>query len=160
MKVTVDIDLEDIINESRYNEISFKDEFTETLKYAIVEELKEQCKDAVVKQISEGVKKKVEEAVHEISKDILESNFKTFKFKFKDGYRQEREATIEELIISKMDDYTKGSIMKNLDEKAKSLVEDLKRRYDLAFASLIVDNMRKQNLLADDRLAELLSPKQ
>ena len=50
--------------------------------------------------------------------------------------------------------------MKNLDEKAKSLVEDLKRRYDLAFASLIVDNMRKQNLLADDRLAELLSPKQ
>ena len=38
MKVTVDIDLEDIINESRYNEISFKDEFTETLKYTIVQE--------------------------------------------------------------------------------------------------------------------------
>ena len=45
-------------------------------------------------------------------------------------------------------------------ENAKKLlekcVEELKNRYDLAFASLIVKNMKEQKLLADDRLAELI----
>ena len=39
---------------------------------------------------------------------------------------------------------------------AKQLADELKKRYDMQFAALIVDNLKKHNLLADDRLAELI----
>lgn len=32
----------------------------------------------------------------------------------------------------------------------------LKERYDMAFAAFVVDSMRKQNMLKDEKIAELL----
>lgn len=155
MKVTVDIDLDDIINESFYNESSFKTEFTDTVKCAVVNELKEQCADAVLKQIVEPMGKQIKDVSDAIAKEILDSDFKTRKFKFRIGYSS-KEATVEELITDVMNDSMCDRILKSLESRAKEIVEDMKKRYDMAFASLIVDNMRKQHLLADDRLAELL----
>lgn len=43
-----------------------------------------------------------------------------------------------------------------VESKAKSFVNELRKRYDMAFATFIVDNMRKQNMLKDDKIAELL----
>lgn len=45
---------------------------------------------------------------------------------------------------------------KQVESKAKSFVNELRKRYDMAFAAFIVDNMRKQNMLKDDKIAELL----
>lgn len=157
MKVTVDIDLDDIINESFYNESSFKTEFTDTVKFAVVNELKEQCADAVLKQIIDPISNQIKDVSDAIAKEILDSDFKTRKFNFRIGYSS-KEATIEELITDVMDDSMRDRILKSLESRAKEIVEDMKKRYDMAFASLIVDNMRKQHLLADDRLAELLMP--
>ena len=35
-------------------------------------------------------------------------------------------------------------------------IDELRKRYDMAFATFIVDNMRKQNMLKDEKIAELL----
>lgn len=43
-----------------------------------------------------------------------------------------------------------------VESKAKSFVNELRERYDMAFAAFIVDNMRKQNMLKDEKIAELL----
>ena len=43
-----------------------------------------------------------------------------------------------------------------VDVRAKSFVDELRKRYDMAFATFIVDNMRKQNMLKDEKIAELL----
>lgn len=43
-----------------------------------------------------------------------------------------------------------------VESKAKSFVNELRRRYDMAFAAFVVDNMRKQNMLKEDKIAELL----
>lgn len=43
-----------------------------------------------------------------------------------------------------------------VESKAKSFVNELRKRYDMAFAAFIVDNMRKQNMLKDEKIAELL----
>lgn len=40
--------------------------------------------------------------------------------------------------------------------KAKSFVNELRKRYDMAFAAFVVDSMRKQNMLKDEKIAELL----
>lgn len=157
MKVTVDIDLDDIISESFYNETSFKTEFTDTVKCAVVNDLKEQCADAVLKQIAEPIGEQIKGVSDAIAKKILDSDFKTRKFTFRIGYSS-KEATIEELITDVMNDSMRDRILKSLESSVKEIVEDMKKRYDMAFASLIVDNICKQHLLADDRLAELLMP--
>ncbi len=155
MKVTVDIDLEEVIDESSFRETSFKKEFTESLKYAIVAELKEQCKDATLKQISEPVIEQTREIAEAVAKDILEADLKTHKFKFRINY-SDKEATIAELIDDVVDKWTKENIVNIVQKKAESLVAEMRNRYDMTFAAFIVDNMKKQNLLADDRLAELI----
>lgn len=43
-----------------------------------------------------------------------------------------------------------------VESKAKSFVNELRKRYDMAFAAFIVDNMRKQDMLKEDKIAELL----
>lgn len=43
-----------------------------------------------------------------------------------------------------------------IESKAKSFVNELRKRYDMAFAAFVVDNMRKQNMLKEDKIAELL----
>lgn len=42
------------------------------------------------------------------------------------------------------------------ESKAKSFVNELRKRYDMAFAAFVVDSMRKQNMLKDEKIAELL----
>lgn len=96
--------------------------------------------------------------MHEISKEILESDFKTREFDFKIGYASPKAMTIEALVLSIMSDCMRRDLEDSIKRTAKAFAEDLKKRYDLAFAALIVDNMRQQKLLADDRLAELLKP--
>lgn len=43
-----------------------------------------------------------------------------------------------------------------VESKAKSFVNELRKRYDMAFAAFVVDSMRKQNMLKDEKIAELL----
>lgn len=157
MKITVDLDIQEIVDESVYDENTFKEEFSSILKSAVVAELKAQCADAVMKQIVEPIRERIKDISDAIAKEILASDFKTRKFLFEIGYSR-KEATIEELITDVMSKSMRDHILKSLESRTKEIVEDMKKRYDMAFASLIVDNMRKQHLLADDRLAELLEP--
>ena len=48
--------------------------------------------------------------------------------------------------------YTRAMV----ESKAKSFVNELRKRYNVAFAAFVVDNMRKQNMLKEDKIAELL----
>lgn len=51
---------------------------------------------------------------------------------------------------------SKGDHRGGGDEEMSSFVDELRKRYDMAFATFIVDNMRKQNMLKEDKIAELL----
>lgn len=157
MKLTVEIDIQEIIDDSCYDEISFKEEFTHALKQTIVAELKERCKDATLKQISEPIIEQTKDIAEGVAKEILEADLKTHKFNFKIGYNT-KQATIAELIDDVVEEWTRKKIVDIVRDRADKLVEEIRNRYDMTFATLIVDNMRKQNLLADERIAALLSP--
>ena len=156
MKITVDIDIDELANESCYNEMSIKEAFANELKRSVVADLKGQCTDAVMKQIKQPLEEKMQTAVDSIAQTILESDFKTKEFKFNVDYRS-FEGTIEQFIIKKLDTDANKLIVQTVQESAKNLVSELKARYDMTFAAMIVNNMREQKLLADDRLAELLN---
>lgn len=157
MKITVDIDIQEIVDKSSYNENTFKEEFSKTLKYAVVNKLKEQCTRAVLEQVQKPVAEQLKDIAEGIAREILESDLKTRKFKFHIHYNT-KEATIGELIEYCMEEYTRKRIVYIVQDRAKAFVEEMRKRYDMTFATQIVDNMIKQNLLSDDRLADLLSP--
>lgn len=68
----------------------------------------------------------------------------------------DEELTVDEFIRGRMKKVVDSNIETMVESKAKSFVNELRKRYDMAFATFIVDNMRKQNMLKDDKIAELL----
>lgn len=68
----------------------------------------------------------------------------------------DEELTVDEFIRGRMKKVVDSNIETMVESKAKSFVNELRKRYDMAFAAFIVDNMRKQNMLKDEKIAELL----
>lgn len=66
------------------------------------------------------------------------------------------ELTVDEFIRGRMKKVVDSNIETMVESKAKSFVNELRKRYDMAFAAFVVDNMRKQNMLKEDKIAELL----
>lgn len=65
--------------------------------------------------------------------------------------------TIKDLVMNYFSNEVESSrVSDSVERIAKDFVKELKNRYDITFASLIVKNMKEQHLLADDRLSELI----
>lgn len=86
--------------------------------------------------------------------DLIE-NASEKKYRFRLDYMDE-ELTVDEFIRGRIKKVVDSNIETMVESKAKSFVNELRRRYDMAFASFVVDNMRKQNMLKEDKIAELL----
>lgn len=87
-------------------------------------------------------------------KAIIE-NASEKKYRFRLDYMDD-ELTVDEFIRGRMKKVVDGGIGTMIESRAKSFVNELRKRYDMAFATFIVDNMRKQNMLKEDKIAELL----
>lgn len=145
MKIQVELNLEDVFEESPCNETTLKEEFTGSVRLAVVRELKEKFKNELMREISNPISEKLEDIARESMSDLIE-NASEKKYRFRVDYRERGR-------IKKVVD---DNIETMISSRAKSFVDKLRERYDMAFASFIVDNMRKQNMLKDDKIAELL----
>lgn len=63
---------------------------------------------------------------------------------------------LEHIFRSNMPYLGGTSVRSYLEDFAKNFSKELKQKYDLSFAALIVKNMADQKLLCDDKLAELV----
>lgn len=154
MKIQVELDLEDVFNDAMYDEVSLKEEFTSSVRHMIVCELKDRFKNELMKEISNPILDKLIDIARESMNDIVE-NASEKKYKFKIDYMEE-ELTVDELIRSRIKKIVDDNVDTMISSRAKSFVDELRKRYDMAFATFIVDNMRKQNMLKEDKIAELL----
>lgn len=154
MKIQVELDLEDVFNDAMYDEVSLKEEFTSSVRHMIVCELKDRFKNELMREISNPILEKLEDIARESMSDLIE-NASEKKYKFKIDYMEE-ELTVDELIRSRIKKIVDGNVETMISSRAKSFVDELRKRYDMAFATFIVDNMRKQNMLKEDKIAELL----
>ena len=154
MKIQVELNLEDVFEEAMYNEATLKEEFTSSVRLAVVRELKEKFKDELMREISNPISEKIEDIARESISDLIENASKK-KYKFRIDYMEE-ELTVDELIRGRIKEIVDSSIETIISSRAKSFVDELRKRYDMAFATFIVDNMRKQNMLKDEKIAELL----
>ena len=154
MKIQVELDLEDVFNDAMYNEVSLKEEFTGSVRHMIVCELKNRFKNELMEEISKPISDKLTDIARESMSELIENASKK-KYKFRIDYMEE-ELTVDELIRGRIKKIVDSSIETIISSRAKSFVDELRKRYDMAFATFIVDNMRKQNMLKDEKIAELL----
>lgn len=154
MKIQVELNLEDVFEEAIYNEATLKEEFTRSVRLAVVRELKEKFKNELMREISNPISEKLEDIARESMSDLVE-NASEKKYKFRIDYMEE-ELTVDELIRGRIKKVVDNNIETMISSRAKSFVDELRKRYDMAFDAFIVDNMRKQDMLKDDKIAELL----
>lgn len=154
MKIQVELDLEDVFNDVICDEISLKEEFIRSVRQTIVCELENRFKNELMKEISNPILDNLIDIARESMNDLVE-NASEKKYKFKIDYMEE-ELTVDELIRSRIKKIVDGYVETMISSRAKSFIDELRKIYDMAFATFIVDNMRKQNMLKDDKIAELL----
>lgn len=154
MKIQVELNLEDVFDEAIYNEVTLKEEFTRSVRLDVVRELKEKFKNELMGKISNPISGKLEDIARESIIDLIK-NASEKKYKFRIDYMEE-ELTVDEFIRGRIKKIVDDNIETMISSRAKSFVDELRKRYDMAFATFIVDNMRKQNMLKDEKIAELL----
>lgn len=130
------------------------EEFTSSVRLAVIHELKEKFKNELMREISNPISQKIEDIARESMSDLIE-NASEKKYRFRLDYMDE-ELTVDEFIRGRMKKVVDSNIETMVESKAKSFVNELRKRYDMAFAAFVVDNMRKQNMLKEDKIAELL----
>ena len=154
MKIQVELNLEDVFDEAMYDEVSLKEEFTRSVKQVIINELRNKFKNDLMREISNPISDRLEDIARESMSELIENASKK-KYKFRIDYMEE-ELTVDELIRGRIKKIVDSSIETIISSRAKSFVDELRKRYDMAFATFIVNNMRKQDMLKDEKIAELL----
>lgn len=134
--------------------MTLKEEFTRSVRLDVIRELKEKFKNELMGKISNPISGKLEDIARESIIDLIK-NASEKKYKFRIDYMEE-ELTVDELIRGRIKKIVDDNIETMISSRAKSFVDELRKRYDMAFATFIVDNMRKQNMLKEDKIAELL----
>lgn len=134
----------------------------------LIPTLQEYVKNSVIRDISDSIKKQVDSFMDKAIKNHVEKqlevrvNLLMESFiennKVKGNYSSDPELTVSELINKKFND-ARPNIQDLVKKQAENIGIDLKRRYDLLFASQIVAKINEQGLLKDD-VARLLLPKE
>lgn len=151
MKITVD--LEDFWLEENEQLIPALQHHVKTMVVREVSEsIKKQVDAFMDKAIKNEIEKQLEIRVKLLMDAYLESN------KLKGSYSSDPEMTVSEWIAKKVAE-SRPSIHDTVKKQAELIGVDLKRRYDLLFASQIVAKINEQGLLKDD-VARLLLPKE
>lgn len=133
-------------------------EYLETeIKYNIKNAVLSQISNDITDKIKDEIKNNVLSQVKSYTLGVLETELKTLKIR---EYRGDREidatAYITARLIREIQD---TDVTKMVKTTAENYVKSIKERYDIVFASTLIDKMLKANLLNDDRVATLLSDK-
>lgn len=154
MKIQVELDLRDVFEDAVYDEVKLKEEFTYSVRSMIVADLKNKFKDELMREARDRISERSIDIAKESMNEMIE-NASEKKYLFKVDYHDEG-LTVDEFIKGRIKTVVDNNIKDMVEIKAKRLIDELRKRYDMAFAAFIVDNMKRRNLLKDDKIAELL----
>lgn len=122
----------------------------------------------VVQQIHQSIKTKIDEHVtKEVKAQVEQSLYRKISTlvgeiiatdKIKGRYSNDPEMTLQEWVMSEFKTNTRyESIQEHIKKLAASFGEDMKKRFDLLYASQIVAKMGDAGLLKEDAVKLLLS---
>ena len=171
LEINLKVNLEDYIEDIKQEIVEHTDEegcdstiFNKlTLKQSIIDDIKFQIKQSIKNgakdQINSEIKKYVEAEIPALLNETMTAFFANNKLVL-----WGKETTISDFIEQELSKNFNKSYQNQyntvLEQKCKSFVEDLKKRYDLAFAAQIVQKMAELKMLKDERIVELLTSKE
>lgn len=118
--------------------------------YAIKESIKEQVNTLMDKIVKEEITSQLEPRIRVLMEEFLSNGM------VRDRYNSSTSLTIPEF-LAKNFEANNDNILKYIKQESERQGADLKRRYDLLFASQIVAKINEQGLLKED-VARLLLP--
>lgn len=157
MKLNVTVDLEDLYQEDCDGNIleAVKRELTTS----IVHETKKQVEKQINDMLDVCVRKTITNKIGELTNKIMLQKFDENAMIVTDTYSKKEEPIKDFVSKSFAENFARYSMSNVIKRECERIGDELKNRYDMQFAALIVDNLRKQRLLSDDRIAELLMKK-
>jgi hypothetical protein len=152
MILKVEIDLEDL-TEDLFNDENYrlKEGVISSIRRQVETDIKNNCREQIESQIRRLVELKVGVLIRETFLEWFKAG------KIKSG---SAEVPLEEYLLNYFTQQTgytyTQTAKKYVEDFAKNFAKELKERYDLSFAALVVRNLSEQKLLADDKLKELV----
>lgn len=168
MKMKIEIDLQDLINDlvsdsheydedgTYYNGIELNDAIKGSIQNSVINILLPKMKDSIELGITNKIDAIINERVNSTVDKTLQSMLEDENFKFS---ARRFDGTIKDYIKEKFESSANWNNPRTaLDEIAKQYAQEMKSQYNNIFAARVVDNMREQGLLKDD-FAKLLTEK-
>lgn len=151
--ITITINMDDFwMDEDSDFEESFKRYIVDQATYNVFENVKKNLLKDIYPEVEKNVNKKVEEFMH----DFIEQN--ADKLEMKVGYDQTvpLEKGVRSILSDKAEKYAMTSITKLVEAYAKSFVDDLRKRYDLLFASQVITKLNENKMLKEGVFESLM----
>lgn len=126
------------------------------VKSIVIREIGDSIKNQVMSFMNKAMKEEVEKQLEMRVKLLMDSALETGKITGR--YSSDGEMTVQEW-VSKEIKSNSSNTLDFVNKAAKREAEELKKRYDLVFASQIVAKINEQGLLKED-VAKLLLPTQ
>ncbi len=149
MKFKIELDFEDL----EFNEGNLTEAFEHSVVSSVVRKLQNEINEKTMTAISSAVRTSIETQMNTIIAEKIKSVIEKNKIKQKYG---DSTMTLDEYIN---DVFQKSDLRKPIDnhieKSCKIYVDEIKKTYDMNFASHIVKNMAANNLLNQD-VANLL----
>ena len=128
--------------------------------------LKEHIIESVISKIQNSIRKKIDERIVEFINLNLETKIREcITEKTLEVYKSEEikingeKTTIKDYIQKKIDERSWQSPIESIEKIARQYTEELKKQYDMFFASQIVVKMHENNLLKEDMAKLILENK-
>lgn len=153
MKFTIELDDFWIEDEELSTALS------DSIKTSVIYEIQQSIKDQVESKITDEVKSKIQDKMDEDISILIDAFIATGKIK--SLHSSSEKVSVREYIEQKFNnDRGWSNPSKRLDELAAKMSKEMRDRYDLMFASQIVNKLNSQGLLKDGVAETLLNGKQ
>lgn len=153
MKLKIEIDLDDLISSL----FDYEEGQTMALKSAveqkIIQEVYVKVRDKMESQVNHKMENEVSKMLSDILGGVLTSHITKYVAEekvFPPKYSRDPKISLEEWVEQKVTERNSyNSLNKLVEVKSDAFVKELRRRYDLLFASNVVAKMKGQGLLKD-----------
>lgn len=150
MKFVIEVD--DFYMEGGDLESNLKHHIIRDCVSQITQSLKQKIEDGVNKEVKSQVEQSLYRRISQLTSEIISSD------RIQQGYSKDDTVTLQEYIIKQFEQ--KGRSAAPVDETIKKLAnafgEEMKKRYDLLFASQLVAKMKESGFIKEEAIALLL----
>jgi hypothetical protein len=155
MKITVDIE-DFYLDQKSEIEPVLKKYLIDSIVIKINDSIKKKVDDQIIKHVAEQVEKNMYKKIQLYIQENMDNG--TFKSQvYKDSSYVDQELTLKEFIQNKFRSDSGWSSPNEIIKKlAKEFGDELKKRYDLLFATHIVSKLNENGLLKEDVAKMLL----